>query len=104
MRPAWPPPTVRMQPNWPVISGGRQVPESCTEARPYSEVMDRSEESTRSYLRESPYTFEGEVEFVQETARYAVRRGWSPYLRWSIYLAAMALGIGLLAAGVGALS
>lgn len=66
--------------------------------------MDRSDESTRSYLRESPYTFEGEVEFLQETARYAVGRGWGPYLRWSIYLAAMALGMGLLAAGIGAVS
>jgi hypothetical protein len=66
--------------------------------------MDRSDESTRSYLRDSPYTFEGEVEFLQETARCAVRRGWGPYLRCSIHLAAMAFGIGLLAAGIGALS
>ena len=62
--------------------------------------MDRSEEGTRSYLRESPYTFEGEVEFLQETARYSIRRGWGRYVRWLIYLAAAAVGVGLLAAGL----
>lgn len=64
--------------------------------------MDRSDGATRAYLRESPYTFEGEIEFLQESARYATRRGRGRYLRWSIYLAAAAVGVGLVAVGLGA--
>lgn len=64
------------------------------------DVIDRFDEGTSSYLRESPYTFEGEVEFLQEAARYAHRRGWARYARWLIYLAAVALGIGLVGAGL----
>ena len=68
------------------------------------EIMDRSDGTTSAYLRESPHTFEGEIEFLQESARHASRRGWGRYVRWSIYLAAAVVGVGLIAVGLGAVS
>lgn len=65
--------------------------------------MDRADGRNGSYLRESPYTFEGEVEFLQETARHVSRRGWGKYVRWSIYLVAFVFAVGMVVAGVRAL-
>ena len=67
-----------------------------------TQAMDRPEERTTNYLRESPYTFEGEVEFLQGAARSTNRRGWGKYARWSIYAVAVAFGAGVLIAAVSA--
>ncbi len=64
--------------------------------------MNRPKDRAGSYLRGSPDTFEGEVEFLEQAAHYANRRGWSTYVRWSIYLVASVFGVGLVVATVSA--
>jgi hypothetical protein len=62
--------------------------------------MDRPDGRNGSYLRGSPYTFEGEVEFAQEAGRRISRRGWGKYVRWSIYLLAFGIALRLAVAGI----
>ena len=51
---------------------------------------------TEGYLNESPYTFEGEVEFLQAAGRRATRTGPGRWVRLAFLVAAAIIAGGML--------